>query len=51
MKMRHRKASHRRPAKNLRVDKKTGAKHLSHCVDPQTGMYKGRQVLTVQAEG
>jgi large subunit ribosomal protein L32 len=33
-----------------RVDKDTGSRHLSHRVDPETGMYRGRQVLTKKAE-
>lgn len=50
MRLRTRKASHRKKAPTLRVDKKTGAKHLSHCVDRATGLYRGRQVLTVKTE-
>lgn len=46
MRLRTRKASHRTKAVSLRVDKTTGSRHLSHCVDPVTGMYRGRQVLS-----
>lgn len=49
MRQRTRKASHHLPAVKLRKDSKTGARHHSHCVDPETGMYRGRQVLTVEA--
>lgn len=49
-KIRKRVASHRKPAVQLRVDKKTRSKHLSHRVDPETGMYRGRQVLNVTAD-
>jgi large subunit ribosomal protein L32 len=45
---RNRKASHRKDPLSLRVDKKTGSRHHSHCVDPKTGLYRGRQVLTVE---
>jgi large subunit ribosomal protein L32 len=51
MRKRQRKASHRRDAVTLRTDKETGSRHLSHRVDPVTGMYRGRQVLTVNVEG
>lgn len=50
MRLRTRKASHRLPAVQLRVDKQTGMPHRSHCVDPETGMYRGRQVLTVKTD-
>lgn len=49
-KKRMRKASHRTAAVSLRTDAKSGARHRGHCVDPKTGMYRGRQVLTVTAE-
>jgi large subunit ribosomal protein L32 len=32
------------------LDPKTGSVHLSHRVDPKTGMYRGRQVLIVSAD-
>jgi large subunit ribosomal protein L32 len=47
--MRTRKAAQRSPKTQLRIDSKTGSKHLSHCVDPKTGLYRGRQVLSVTA--
>ena len=50
MRLRTRKASHRRKPVKLRVDKKTGSKHLGHCVDPATGLYRGRQVVTINTE-
>jgi large subunit ribosomal protein L32 len=51
MKQRTRRAANRRTAIQLRVDQKTGSRHLGHCVDPKTGLYRGRQVLSVSAEG
>lgn len=50
MRLRTRKASHRTKPLKLRVDKKTGSKHRSHCVDKSTGLYRGKQVLTVKTE-
>ncbi len=50
MRLRTRKASHRSKPVSLRVDKKTGSKHLAHCVDRSTGLYRGRQVVTIEAE-
>jgi large subunit ribosomal protein L32 len=50
MRMRMRKASHRADPLQLRSDTKTGKRHRSHCVDPKTGTYRGRQVLSVTAE-
>lgn len=50
MRSRMRKASHRKDPIQLRTDAKTGSRHLPHCVDPRTGMYRGRQVLTVNTE-
>lgn len=47
--MRTRKAAQRSTKPQLRTDSKTGAKHRSHCVDPKTGLYRGRQVLSVTA--
>ena len=34
----------------LATDKKTGSVHAPHRVDKKTGMYRGRQVLIVQAD-
>jgi large subunit ribosomal protein L32 len=50
MRLRIRKAAHRKPAAKLRKDKKTGKRHLAHRVDPDTGTYRGRQVLTIKTE-
>jgi large subunit ribosomal protein L32 len=50
MRLRTRKASHRKKPLQLRTDKTTKSSHLAHCVDPKTGTYRGRQVLTVAAE-
>jgi len=47
---RSRKASHRTSPLKLRVDEKTGNKHRGHCIDPKTGMYRGKQVVSVTAE-
>ena len=51
MRSRMRKASHRKDPLQLRTDSKTHGVHRSHCVDPKTGTYRGRQVLTVSVEG
>lgn len=48
--MRSRKAANKWVAPGLFVDKVTGNRHLPHCVDPKTGMYRGRQVLTTTVE-
>jgi large subunit ribosomal protein L32 len=50
MRLRTRKASHRNKPLQLRTDKTTQSSHRAHCVDPKTGTYRGRQVLTVTAE-
>ncbi|MEM9400801.1 MAG: 50S ribosomal protein L32 [Verrucomicrobiota bacterium] len=50
-KIRMRTASHRKDPVQLRTDTKTKSKHLSHRVDPVTGMYRGKQVLSITAEG
>ncbi len=47
---RSRKASHRTEPLTLRKDQKTGNIHRSHCIDPKTGMYRGKQVVSVTAE-
>ncbi len=49
MRLRTRKASHRTEPAQLRTDSKTGNRHRSHTVDPKTGTYRGRQVLSVTA--
>ncbi|NJK92908.1 MAG: 50S ribosomal protein L32 [Blastochloris sp.] len=50
MRLRTRKASHRNKPLQLRTDKSTKSSHRAHCVDPKTGTYRGRQVLTVSLE-
>lgn len=50
MKLRHRKASHKKSYPNAAVDKQSGGLHLSHRVCPETGMYRGRQVLSITAD-
>ncbi|MGF1678129.1 MAG: 50S ribosomal protein L32 [Candidatus Methylacidiphilales bacterium] len=47
---RTRKASHRTAPLELRVDSKTGNIHRGHCIDPKTGMYRGKQVETIKTE-
>jgi large subunit ribosomal protein L32 len=48
--LRSRKAANKWTAPGLFVDKKTGNRHLPHCVDPKTGMYRGRQVISTTVE-
>lgn len=50
MKRRQRQASHKKSYPNASEDKQSGGLHLPHRVCPETGMYKGRQVLTVSAD-
>ncbi len=50
IKMRQRSDAHRRPLPGLSIDKQGGGEHLSHRVCPDTGMYRGRQVLPVKTE-
>lgn len=45
-KSRSRKAAKRWTAPGLRVDATTGNRHHGHCVDPETGTYRGRQVIS-----
>jgi large subunit ribosomal protein L32 len=47
MRLRMRRAAHRRDLPQLRRDK-NGNLHLSHVVDPATGRYRDRQVLTIE---
>lgn len=49
MRLRIRKTANAWKASQLYVDAKTGNRHRGHCVDPKTGMYRGRQVLTVES--
>jgi large subunit ribosomal protein L32 len=48
--LRSRKAANKWVAPGLFIDKETGDRHLPHCVNPKTGMYRGRQVLTKTVE-
>ncbi len=50
MKRRQRQASHKKSYPNASEDKKSGGIHLSHRVCPETGMYNGRQVLTIKVD-
>lgn len=50
MKRRQRQASHKKSYPNASEDKQNGGIHLPHRVCPETGMYRGRQVLTVKSE-
>ncbi|MBM4454939.1 MAG: 50S ribosomal protein L32 [Verrucomicrobia bacterium] len=47
MRMRMRKFTHRRSLPQLRRDQ-AGQPHLPHVVDPATGRYRNRQVLTIE---
>ena len=47
MRLRMRRAAHRRDLPQLRRDK-TGNFHLPHVVDPATGRYRDREVLTIE---
>jgi large subunit ribosomal protein L32 len=46
MRLRTRKAANAWKAPGLFVDSKTGNRHRPHCVDPKTGTYRGRQVIS-----
>jgi large subunit ribosomal protein L32 len=46
MRLRTRKAANAWKAPGLYVDPKTGNRHHGHTVDPETGMYRGRQIIT-----
>ncbi len=46
MRLRTRKAANAWKAPGLYVDPKTGNRHHGHCVDPETGMYRGRQIIS-----
>ncbi len=50
MKRRQRQASHKKSYANPSDDKQGGGLHLSHRVNPETGMYRGRQVLTIKTD-
>lgn len=50
MKRRQRQASHKKALPAISVDKQSGGLHIPHRVCPETGMYRGRQVLTVSDE-
>jgi len=47
MRLRMRRAAHRRDLPQLRRDK-NGNLHLPHAVDPATGRYRDRQILTIE---
>lgn len=49
-KKRQRRASHKHSVPSTSEDKPGGGHHLPHRVCPTTGMYRGRQVLTVSAD-
>lgn len=51
MRLRTRKAANAWKSKSLFVDPKTGNRHRGHTVDPKTGTYRGRQVLSKTVEG
>ncbi|MDX2226113.1 MAG: 50S ribosomal protein L32 [Verrucomicrobiae bacterium] len=50
MRLRIRRSANRWESSELIEDKATGTRHRSHRVNPATGTYKGRQVLTVKAD-
>ncbi len=43
----NRRSHHKAPESSIVVDKETKVSHMRHRVCLETGMYKGRQVLTV----
>jgi len=43
----NRRSHHRAPETSIVVDKETNVPHMRHRVCLETGMYKGRQVLSV----
>jgi len=43
-----RSANKHKPLPQLSTDTNTGSRHLRHRVDPQTGFYRGRQVLSTE---
>ncbi|PAW77192.1 MAG: 50S ribosomal protein L32 [Verrucomicrobia bacterium Tous-C9LFEB] len=49
MRLRTRKAANAWKKPSLYVDPKTGNRHRGHCVDPETGTYRGRQIITKTA--
>jgi large subunit ribosomal protein L32 len=51
MRLRIRKAANAWSKPGLFVDKKTGSTHRGHTMDPKTGMYRGRQVVSKTVEG
>jgi large subunit ribosomal protein L32 len=50
MRLRTRKAANAWEAPGLFTDAKTGKRHRPHRVDPDTGTYRGRQVLSKTVE-
>ena len=49
-KKRQRKASHRKKLPAVSEDKQGGGYHVPHRVNPTTGMYRGRQVISVATD-
>lgn len=50
MRLRIRKTANMRKLGKLFVDPKTGNRHPGHTVDPKSGTYRGRQVLSKTAD-
>lgn len=50
MRKRQRRAQHKRRLPNPSRDPKSGSVHLPHRVDPDTGMYRGRQVVIITVD-
>jgi large subunit ribosomal protein L32 len=50
MRLRTRKAANAWKFKGLHIDPKTGNMHHGHCVDPATGTYRGRQIISQTVE-
>ena len=48
-KTRHGRSHHKLTEPRLSKDE-TGTFHLRHCVNPETGMYRGKQVLDVESK-
>ncbi|MDZ4742315.1 MAG: 50S ribosomal protein L32 [Verrucomicrobiota bacterium] len=47
--LRSRRAAKRWKAGQLAFDKESGTSFIPHRINPATGLYKGRQVITVEA--
>lgn len=48
--IRSRKASHRRPAEAVQACPQCGSSRQPHRICPSCGYYRGRQVVTVEAD-